>query len=182
MWATPPPDTVALHQDVAKVRTHGEWVRTLAFVCCRSAREQSHDVEQGNGHGSDEGHASATPDAHQAEGNAGGEQPPRPGRGGTDRPDRGHHGAGEQDGWRGQAHPPGSHRCGSPFTPVAMSSPRSGSALSRWAPTPSSAPARSIHAGGQAGVGRASATMAGTTPKATAYGTADQIVRLNARL
>jgi predicted naringenin-chalcone synthase len=59
-------------------------------------------------------------------------------------------------------------RCGRPRTPVASSSARSGSALTRCAPTPSNAPTAGIQGGGSAPLGPASETNTVSPPKATA--------------
>ena len=73
-------------------------------------------------------------------------------------------------------------RCGRPRTPVAASSARSGSTLTKCAPTPSSAPASGSHSGGTWSALSVSETNAGRPPNATAYGSHDQGVDLSAEV
>src|SRR4029453_3445647 len=54
--------------------------------------------------------------------------------------------------------------------------------FSRWAPTPSRAPAATIHTGGHRGSGRARVITAGSAPNAIADGRPDQATRLRPRL
>src|SRR5690606_5318766 len=71
-------------------------------------------------------------------------------------------------------------RCGRPRTPVAASSARSGRALAKWAPAPSSAAAPSSQAGGVAGT--ASTANAARAANDRPYGTTDSGVRLSGQL
>ena len=70
-------------------------------------------------------------------------------------------------------------RCGSPRTPVATSSPRSGSTLARWAATPSNAPALSAQGAGHRGGEADRVATAGSIPKAMAYGSQDRTVAVS---
>ena len=73
-------------------------------------------------------------------------------------------------------------RCGRPRTPVAASSARSGSTLTKCAPTPSSAPASGSQSGGTWSGLSVRETNTGRPPNATAYGSHDQARGLGAEV
>src|SRR5665811_223320 len=73
-------------------------------------------------------------------------------------------------------------RCGSPWIPVATSSPRSGGTLARWAATPSNPHAVSAQAAGHRGGKADRVATGGSIPKAMAYGSQDTTVAFRPRL